>query len=44
MFGACPSEELDAQLTEKLRDRGMTDEQIKRFLDHTALPQAPTAA
>jgi hypothetical protein len=40
-FEHLSDEELDARLTEKLRERGMTDEQIKRFLDHTALPQAP---
>jgi hypothetical protein len=42
-FSHLSDEELDAQPTEKLRERGMTDGQIKRFLDRTALSQAPTA-
>jgi hypothetical protein len=35
-FSHLSDEELDAQLSEKLRNRGMTEAQIKRFLDHTA--------
>jgi hypothetical protein len=45
-FSQLPDEELDAQLSEKLRQKGMTEEQIKRFLERPgkALPQGPTAA
>jgi hypothetical protein len=43
-FEHMSDEELDAALAEKLAARGMTQEQIDRFLDRRALPQGPTAA
>jgi phage terminase small subunit len=43
-FEHLSDEELDAALAEKLTARGMTPEQVERFLNRSGVPQPPTAA
>jgi phage terminase small subunit len=43
-FSHLSDEELDAALAEKLTARGMTPEQVERFLNRSGVPLPPTAA